>query len=165
MPRLPRRIVKSLGLVALLAWAVYPALPALQADAASGHADATILTGAFPAAGSTVSPYTSVGALYQADTPLNTIAAFQPIFTVDGVQVPYTTAPGPKGAKRYSTLVQYELPLTTADGSHAIHLKTWDSSQKANGGNWAELNWAVTMFNPSPTPPSTPTSTPPSSGA
>jgi len=165
MPRLPRRIVKSLGLVALLAWAVFPALPALQADAASGHADATILTGAFPAAGSTVSPYASVGALYQADSPLNTIAAFQPVFTLDGVQVPYTTAPGPKGSKRYSTILQYELPLTTADGSHAIHLKTWDSSQKANGGNWAELSWAVTMFNPAsaPSSASSPSSPVPSS--
>ena len=132
------------GLVTLWAGLLVSSLPA---SAATGHLDAGILTGAFPSSSSAAAPGDAVGALYQAGTALNTAPGFQVIFTIDGSPVPFTTAPGPKGAQRYSTLITSQLPAVAA-GAHRVYLKAWDSSQKANGGNWGEVAWMVNVPSP-----------------
>jgi hypothetical protein len=142
------------GLVTVCAGLLVTSLPA---SAATAHADASILTGAFPSSSAAAAPGDTVGALYQAGTALNTAPGFQVIFTIDGSPVPFTTAPGPKGAQRYSTLITSHLPAVAA-GAHRVYLKAWDSSQQSKGGNWGEVAWMVNV--PSAPAAAGPSSTP-----
>ena len=159
----------AVALVGLVTVAAALMVPSAPAGAATGHVEAGLLGWAFPASGSTVAPGALVGALFQDETALNTAPGFQVVFTVDGAPVPFVTTPGPTGAKKYSTLIEYQVPTGMADGSHAVYLKAWDSDQKTNGGNWGVAEWtfstAASQSTSTPTAAAASTGPAPSTGS
>jgi LPXTG-motif cell wall-anchored protein len=119
-----------------------------KGDPGTGCSEDSFLGSAFPAAGTTVKPGDLVGANYQDESPLNTAPGFQVIFTLDGVAAPYTTAPGPKGKEKYSTLIQYQLPASISGGVHTVFLKAWDGDQNKAGGDCGTATWTFTVVTP-----------------
>jgi hypothetical protein len=106
-----------------------------------------------PAAGTPITPGTTIGVKFTDETPLDT-TNLPPVFLVDGSQVTPTLTP-PSGNV---VNITFTLPSTMSVGTHTASLDAWDTDQ-TEGGDCGHVTFSFTVSAAVQTPTPTPTPT------